>query len=566
MPRLSQCSEDENSESRTAVVGLKPRQKGQVRSVPFLSPDSSLSAQSFIMGNSASQPAELQVADTVGRSGLIYTSPTMSSKSPDFGKNRLATGFPRVPVLGVSPGDQVDKNKSNDTSTRALSSGASMDDAIEISDDDQEEQSSDDGGMVINIGCHCSQELSQDMEVDGEEENIQSGQRLEDGHVTESNVDKRDTAQVQASTRRDAHNQLQGDLDRALNSATGKPSDGPASPFVKASSGPRLADLDREEFELQLKYAFFDQDRDDVDLSQPAVCLTCMQSGHAQSKCPEVSCDFCLAEHSSRLCPLRQKCSKCRARGHCDEKCRAGTRNKTVPCDICAGLSHVEQNCPQRFFPHDSAYLDEPVRLWLSCCICSGTSHLVGDCPRVDQTAAARWSLRALAPEQIINLIHEPVNRRIAEQASNRGMRPEGLKIRDRASIHATCKPQSSRYADDDEDEDEEQFLRARVGERNHANQGKITFSSNQLQRKLPDLPSRPATANAGASTKKTHRKQLVQLSQSSSNLAGNDSGPKGLEGPLHLPRKEILRQFVDVINQGRKVAGRSIIELHYRG
>ncbi|OAL25372.1 hypothetical protein AYO22_05249 [Fonsecaea multimorphosa] len=485
MARLA--TSDDESESRTAALGVKreARQKGQVNSAPFLSTDSSISSQSSLMGNAASQQAA-PVAGTPDQERLEDTAPltgdavgTMTSTSTGFGNNRLATGFRAAPLPPAPDEPQPGISESDGQLDPAIPSGDSMDDAIEISDNEQDE--SDDGGMVINIDRTQHHSFSDDMVLDydemetkdGEEEEEEEGEEDDEGEEegetysegdTESQSSTREERQPLSSAEWDAHDQLQGDLERFSRTVSGQLPTHPTATPAQVQSGPYLADLSPEELELQLKYAFFHVSRRDIDLNQPAVCLSCLQAGHAERDCPELTCIHCSASHSSRFCPLLQRCSKCRERGHAAESCPTGLKVTTGSCDICGTPGHVEPTCPQRFLPSFGTPHIGPTKLWISCCICASKSHLVGDCPRANQAAAARWSLKSYAPEQIINLSLEPGTKQREKETANHGLRPAGLKIRGRAALHSARSP-SGRQQIDNSDSDE-QFLKPRVQDR----------------------------------------------------------------------------------------------------
>ncbi|KAJ9615368.1 hypothetical protein H2200_001443 [Cladophialophora chaetospira] len=429
-----------------------------------------------------------------------------------FGNNRLRTGFRKMPPPVEDP----------ETSKSATSPGASVQDAIEISDDDAEEgeveTSDDDGGMLINIDGASRPSLPEAMDIDDDEGESPQPTR---GREPKS---ARDTPQSLSSTGREAHTQLQGDLERYASFAVNKS----ATHTDVDSSGPLLRDLSRSDLELQIRYAFFDADPRTIDLKQPAVCLSCLQTGHAERNCPEVVCTHCSDLHSSRLCPQLQRCPKCREKGHTFEACRSGLKVTTVPCDICGGLGHIEQTCLQRFFPSYKNLTTEPLPLWICCSNCASRSHLVGDCPGANQTAAARWSLKGIASDLIFNLSEGKGMERREEVAANRGLRPEGLKIRGRAGLHNAGVPTSTQYPDNG-DEDE-QFLRPKVRPRGPPRPGTISMEKR---------PKKEKTANS-------------EIAAPQEKAA--------------MPNKTILTDFVKSLNKARRWEGKSQIDLVYDG
>jgi hypothetical protein len=493
-------SDDENSESRTsAVVASRRRVKRDAQTPatnPFLS--SSPSTPSPTLSNSSLSKAQaLSKMDkplvgpssaTLGNNRLVtgFSQPGSAASSPTvsaatdaltatvastsaLGSNRLATGFrlqPRTPqpVMESATSDQM-----------------LTPDFIEISDEEEDQEESDDGGMLINIDGAPQQRLPVEMEVDTDadsgEEETQAG-RL-----------GRDEPPSLSSASRPAHTQLQGA--RSPHSTANAL---PIEPEASVSDDQRevkLADLNPTDLEYQLKYAYFDLDPTTIDFSKPAVCLNCLQRGHTEDSCPETICSHCSASHSSRLCPQAQRCSKCRERGHSVNSCRSGLRVTTVPCDICGDLRHVEQACPQRFFPATRPTTSEPAKLWVSCCICASKSHLAGDCSHATRGRDARWSLKSFAPGSIINLSATEDAESIEHEAANRGLRPVGLKIKGRAGLHNAG---FSGLAQESDDNDEESFLRPPVKGKESSGLSKAGLPP--AQKMDSQKPKRPRTRN----------------------------------------------------------------------
>ncbi|KIX01527.1 uncharacterized protein Z518_09253 [Rhinocladiella mackenziei CBS 650.93] len=392
---------------------------------------------------------------------------TMSTASQSLGNNRLATGFVKPgPVL--VPDTQVGENDPTSSSNAVSTPGASADDAIGISDD---EESSEGGDVVINVDSATHDEYSEEMAIDAEEGEISENQE----GASEPHPAARETTNTPSHTGQDAHMQLGADLNHIANAIPNSLSIPATHANTTGYSGLRLADLSPDDLDLQLKYALFDVDRDQIDLSRPAVCLACLRADHTEQLCPEKTCQYCAAvgQHSSRLCPKIRRCAKCRERGHTAESCTANLGVTTVPCDLCGSLKHLEDACPHRFFPAELNVNSGPVRLWISCCVCASKSHLVGDCPSADRDAAFRWSLQSFAPGQITNLTLEPSTREREKRAENRGMRPEGLRIRGRAGVHNARRSRYSLRSDSDSDEE---FLRPRVQNHDSAKRGGFTF------------------------------------------------------------------------------------------
>jgi hypothetical protein len=241
------------------------------------------------------------------------------------------------------------------------------------------------------------------------------------------------------SSKDNAHEPLQGDREPSLSSY-------PTTTAITGGGSPlqRLGDLSSDEFEKQIRYTLFHLERDQIDLNRPAICTTCLQEGHQETRCPESICVRCGINdrHPSRVCPKYRRCLKCRERGHDVDACTAKLKNTMVPCDYCGSEEHLEDTCVYRFFPRQSQPSAADLKLWISCCICASKTHLVGDCPdRRPSTQAAAWSLKLLNPTQIGNLSLESGTRKIERDAEIRGARQEGLKIKGRADNYGQVQP-----------------------------------------------------------------------------------------------------------------------------
>ncbi len=556
MPRLLHY-DDEDSDSRTSTVGSK--RPAQRKGLPHsLSPSESLPpSRDFMMGNEASLHVAQSTRGEIEAAGKTATLSTSVEPNDGFGNNRLRSGFRKRPPPAPLP----------ETST---SPGASAEEAIEISDDEENEEdyegSDDDGGMLINIDGPPGQSLPEYMDLDDEEG--ESGQQIKD-RVQQTRSSTRETPQSLSSTGREAHTQLQGDLDKTLNST----SDGSAThPEKVVSTAPLLLDLSESDLELQLKYAFFDIDPQTIDFNQRAVCLTCLQTDHAEQDCPEVVCVSCSGSHPSCLCPTTQRCTKCRIRGHAADSCSIGLKVTTVPCEICGGLNHVEQTCPQRFFAApDLNNINGPLELWISCSTCASRSHLVGDCPRTDAATAARWSLKAFPPNSIVNLSTAAGMERIEEAAANRGLRPEGLQIRGRAGLHnAGAQGQTE---DSDDGNNDGQFLRPSVKPRGVSVPGAITMTS-QLSQPKPTMDPKQKQLQPVVPRPIVQRpsEQVPSFSRTGRKKPVVEETVVEQPGVTHrvmkhsqMPSQAILREFVDAINDSRLQEDKGPVKMSYK-
>ena len=452
------------------------------------------------MGNTASRAVPISNGATPTESEDTPAAATgvLAQPTSTFGNNRLSTGFTYPPPSAAVPAPAGSNHNEGEYPRAASRKEAQA--VIEISDDDEDEEgevSDDDGGMLINVDGPRSDDLPVEMDLDEDEH--ESENRIiprEEVMVTRPRSSK-DDLQTLTASRNQAHTQLQADLDHHLNSL---PTANPLPPKPTPEKNtiettitpvPRLMDLSSDELQLQLKYAFFDVGPTRVDLSQPAVCLSCLRIGHVERVCPEVTCLHCSEKHSSRLCSSNQRCTKCRERGHRADSCPTVMKVTTVPCDICGNLTHVEQSCPRRFFQANPHPITEPQKLWISCCRCASKTHLVGDCPQANQLTTSRWSLKAFAPGSVTNLNAGPDMARMEEVAANRGLRPEGLRIRGRAGLHRAGVPNQTHASNDNRDgDDEEQFLRPRISNPDDRVAGRTSVNT---QTQKPIEPKRPS-------------------------------------------------------------------------
>ena len=410
-----------------------------------------------------------------GTSSIIRTS--LRGDGPALGQNRLATAFskPRT-ILTNNP--RVDGSRASPRSSSDSQAGAgnSAEDAIEISDDTDMEDQSDEGGVMINLedeGNNSSGLASEPIERSEGEIGEDEDPRLVQAAPSHS-IPSRSGP----SYNEHAHRQLQGDLERSL--AVDR-STIPAPDLIHTSV--RLADLNAEELEKQIKYTLFYLHRDQIDLNRRVVCTSCLQEGHLETSCDESNCTHCLARnaHSSRTCPTFRRCLKCRERGHDVDICTSKLKDSSVPCEHCGSAHHLENRCPTRFFPVRRPLGSGKIRMWIACCMCASKSHLVGDCPKIAPGRAMTWSLQSLDPNEVTNLSLEAGFKRMERDVENRGMRPEGLKIRGRANQYRSAQPLS--------DEEDEPFLRPRVRDDDNSQQrSHIRFDNRGYEPERRDL------------------------------------------------------------------------------
>ena len=396
-----------------------------------------------------------------------------SGGSPSLGQNRLRTGFGQRTAIYAT--DTSSEGGSRQTtkglSTHNSMTGESPNEAIEISDDTDVEEHSDDGGILINV------DHEEDESYANTEQDADVPDQISDGEVAESDyepepgqVSQPALAYLDEHGSDDAHIRSQGELDRS-DAMTAKEIAKRSGPFTVDAGGSRtkrLADLSPEDLERQIKYTLFGLDRNQIDLSRPVICTSCLQEGHLGTTCPEANCSHAghQNKHSSRMCPRIRRCLRCRERGHDVDDCTAKLCESDVICDFC-GADHLEDVCLNRFFPAQRQMPQGEVSLWVSCSNCASRTHLVGDCPSTSITVRTmRWSLRALDPNKVVNLSLQSGIRKMEQEAENRCLRPPGQAQRGLQMKGRGLGPRQRSPPRRHSDSSNEHLLRPRVGGR----------------------------------------------------------------------------------------------------
>jgi hypothetical protein len=130
--------------------------------------------------------------------------------------------------------------------------------------------------------------------------------------------------------------------------------------------------------------------------------------------------------------------------------------------------------------------------------------HLVGDCSLANKVTTARWSLKAYAPGSIINMSTGKCAEVMEHEAANRGLRPEGLKIKGRAGRHNAGVPSVPQASEPGEEE--EPFLRPSVKARDAPRSAKVAFKENKP--KSMDMPSKKIMNDFVAALNRARRAQ----------------------------------------------------------
>lgn len=133
--------------------------------------------------------------------------------------------------------------------------------------------------------------------------------------------------------------------------------------------------------ELDQRHRYFPELADDIRF-----CLSCAQSGHTTTRCPEATCKYCQGDHFKYECPTRQRCGKCRQLGHtkgsCPEKLAIAQGEVVVECAICGLHDHTETNCSELWetYRPQPGHVKKVRSLPMFCYCCGSDNHLGGDC------------------------------------------------------------------------------------------------------------------------------------------------------------------------------------------
>ena len=167
----------------------------------------------------------------------------------------------------------------------------------------------------------------------------------------------------------------------------------------------KLADLHPVDLKAQLKYFYVTRDAKGVDLNDPVSCLTCAKQGHTASVCPSLVCQSCqkVKVHFTLDCPRRQRCEKCRTRGHDKESCTyklSRLDSSEIECDMCHLTGHTEAECELRWRtsgrPWESDFSSANIAFY--CYECGSIGHLGNNCPTRNPGKAmgsSTWSANA---------------------------------------------------------------------------------------------------------------------------------------------------------------------------
>jgi hypothetical protein len=149
-----------------------------------------------------------------------------------------------------------------------------------------------------------------------------------------------------------------------------------------SSTGDEAFDVTLNDLEIELLQRYFPDVPGSV--ARPS-CLACAKSGHKTYDCPALTCNLCDGNHSVSTCPKKQRCGKCRVRGHhiteCPEKLFL-SRSEAGGCDLCQSQDHLEIACHLIWRSFDPK--PEEIRtvrdIPVSCYVCGASNHYGPEC------------------------------------------------------------------------------------------------------------------------------------------------------------------------------------------
>jgi hypothetical protein len=251
------------------------------------------------------------------------------------------------------------------------------------------------------------------------------------------------------------------------------------------SSDAQVANLDLDERQLSLQGKYFPSSTGTT--TETGYCLACSRVGHDCSNCPALSCQSCGESHSTFRCPQRQRCSKCRERGHSRDLCpeKLGVPKSEMSCDYCNSTEHLEAGCHQlwRSFDPTSDKIRTVQNIIVDCYNCGGSSHFGPECGlhtgRGLLTGGVTWSKKNLS-----KYVDPTCDRRALSAGVD-------YTIPSKSKFSIKGKANNPITFDDSSDDDAESFIRPKI---QPPGRGNIRFNGTQEQRPMANLPRRPVS------------------------------------------------------------------------
>ncbi|KAL6238114.1 hypothetical protein BDW75DRAFT_39528 [Aspergillus navahoensis] len=376
-------------------------------------------------GNPDSESAAAKKFEAVN--GMYWRSRS-SSASPDWERrNTVEEGKSETAATGDTD-VQMEDGEVNEA--REISADSQSDDSGSL-------DSEADDSIMLNIGSRAQNRSQHDVIHISDDDSESEG----DGYDPESLSVSQTPATV---------NIFDGSNGDGADSGSAASSESKESALLRftqkyPTSPSILADLDREDMELQAKIMFYNRDINDINLQLPITCMECLQEGHLAEVCPTRECVHCGAwnKHQSSLCPKFRRCQRCRERGHDAKQCPSALKSSAseIPCDLCGSADHLEFDCDYLWKLPRQDTTSAPALVSISCAHCTSSRHLIGDCPSLTRPfLSSSFTVRGIDPNLITN-INSVVNPRRggagAPSGHGGGQRSNGLKIRGRADHHA---------------------------------------------------------------------------------------------------------------------------------
>lgn len=258
--------------------------------------------------------------------------------------------------------------------------------------------------------------------------------------------------------------------------------DGDASSQSTSSDGEIVnADLDTAQLLLRQKYFPSAVGTTTAD----AHCLACSRVGHVLSSCPALQCTSCGKKHSTFRCPERQRCSKCRERGHAKADCpeKLAVPKSELRCDFCDSTDHLENSCHRiwRSFDPKPEEILTVRSIPVDCYNCASSYHFGPECGLYTGppplTGGVTWSQANLH-----RYVDPTSDKRAVSAGVDYSIPPrKGFSIKGKANDPITF----------DDSDDGESFIRPKI---QAAERGHIRFNGRQDSGPASSLPRRPAS------------------------------------------------------------------------
>ena len=210
-----------------------------------------------------------------------------------------------------------------------------------------------------------------------------------------------------------------------------------------------LIDIDLRQAELYLQQRYYPSS--DFNILR---CLACSKTGHHTLKCPLLTCNICQTSgvHSEAMCPQKNRCNKCRERGHKTEACKEklSLPKSEMSCDICHSTDHLEMACHYvwRSFDPRPDEIFTVQHIPVECYTCGYSGHFGPECGLhrgVVLSGGFTWSMENLNtyvdPSSSNRALSAGKDFSIANKAPNRGYANDPITIDDESDVEPFIRP-----------------------------------------------------------------------------------------------------------------------------